>query len=171
MHRPGSRVRLAVALCALPPALAACSGALTGRVGGPPRTVEARQGILTCAAEVATLAGLPTVERSDTAQALRAASLPDRSEGVPSAAADSVGALDEVTVSLSPRAPGVPAALRVAARTFRLAVLPREGRGDASATRGAAGREWRAAAPSARAIAARDLVLARCGSLGHVARR
>jgi hypothetical protein len=57
-------------------------------------------------------------------------------------------------------------ALRVAAQSFRLQ-LDVEARGDAARTGAPAHAEWRPAPVSPRAAELRDLVLARCGTLGR----
>jgi hypothetical protein len=57
-------------------------------------------------------------------------------------------------------------ALRVAVQTFRLQ-LASEARGDAAAAGGAPRADWRPVAVSPRGAELRDLVLARCGSLGR----
>ncbi len=141
--------RQAAALLALAPlALGACGSS------GPLSTLSSNstpQTVLQCVREVATEQGLPVIEQLEARTDSAAPAPMLRAQSAPLAAGNQ--AIDVLTVSFAKIGRG----LRVAAQTLR----PR------ASGRGAAGALWQADAPSPHLAEARDVVLARCGSLGR----
>lgn len=157
---PAARPALALAVALGASGLAACSPALRMPRLTPPGD---QRGVIACAAEVAELDGLAVLERGrdSTGARLRVGSpealQPERHTAdarapeAPEAAA--APAVDVVTVAFGQA--GVQRGLRVAAQSFHL-------------LRDAGSRavRWLPVRPSARAVEARDHILARCSTLG-----
>lgn len=155
-RRPARRLPRAAVL---PLALALTVPGACGGRSPLSRTPMARGGstgtVLACAAEVAEQTGLPIIERAGQGDELRALSSDALAAGT--GAGDGEQAVDAVVVSLGTRTFGdrVRHGLWVLAQTFH-----RQRGGTAG------GAAWQAAAPSERAVGARDAILARCGTLG-----
>ena len=178
-HRPSraSRRRIvaarALALAAMPVVLGACGRSLLpGRSGR--LSASERRGVLACAAEVGAAHGLTAVApiASDGDRSTLRLAPGDGSTdpaALRAALAGTGPTRDELVVGFGDERPDATEgrlrhALRVAVRSFRL-TAEREGRGDAPGT--AARAEWRPTPPSPHGAELRDLVLARCGTLGR----